>query len=271
MQRNVFFAAAVLFFAVIGTSSNAEGKSVEELKKAGDFRGLVAMLGDHRALVRREAALALPGVVDKVKDPAALNPIIGRLIHVRLQDPWKTTREYSGRALMNALSKTKDQVVLSNALQPFVDALAYGEVELDRRRYAAVALSGIVYKLDRVDLLRSRIPDLLSATFKDPDEGVREYAGRALQHALHKLDHEPTLASAAHPLAAQLNSKDLRARRYSAVMLSGLVRKINDRGTLKSLLARITPAATKDPDKEVREYAGRAMRHIQHVLKEEKK
>jgi hypothetical protein len=77
---------------------------------------------------------------------------------------------------MNALSKTEDQVVLSNALQPFVDALADGEVELDRRRYAAIALSGVVYKLQRVDLLRPRIADLLSATFNDPDEQVRELA-----------------------------------------------------------------------------------------------
>ena len=59
---------------------------------------------------------------------------------------------------------------------------------MDRRRYAAVALSVVVMKLERVDLLRPRISDLLSATFKDPDEGVREYAGRVLQHTLQKLD-----------------------------------------------------------------------------------
>ena len=82
-----------------------------------------------------------------------------------------------------------------------------------------------------------------------------------------KLDHEPTLTIAAHPLAAQLDSKDLHFRSYSAVMLSMVVGKIKDRGTLKSLLGRITLAATKDRDKGVREYAGRAMRHIQQVLK----
>lgn len=49
-----------------------------------------------------------------------------------------------------------------------------------------------------------------------------------------------------------------------------LVRKIRDRDTLKSLLGRVTTAATKDRDKGVREYAGRAMHHIQHVLKEQK-
>ena len=41
-------------------------------------------------------------------------------------------------------------------------------------------------RLERVDLLRPRIPELLAATFKDPDEGVRKYAERALQHTLHE-------------------------------------------------------------------------------------
>jgi hypothetical protein len=49
------------------------------------------------------------------------------------------------------------------------------------------------------------------------------------------------------------------------------VRKIEDRDTLKSLLDHITPAATKDRDAVVRDYAGRALHHIQQVLKEEKK
>ncbi len=268
-QRVALWLVAVIFTAT-GVGNTAQGKSVEELKKAGDFRGLVAKLGDHRAQVRRDAAVALPGIVDKVKNPDALKPIIGRLIDVRFRDPWKSTREYSGRALMNALNKTKDQVVLSNSLQPLVDALNQGQVDVERRRYAAVALSVVVMRLERVDLLRPRIDDLLSSTFKDPDAGVRKYAERALQHTLMKLDHEPTLTIAAHSLAARLESKDPHFRSYSAVMLSMVVRKIKDRDTLKSLLTRITPAATKDSDKGVRDYAGRAMRHIQNELKEKK-
>ncbi len=262
---------ALWLIAVAGASSHAHGQSVEELKKAGDLRGLVAKLGDRRAAVRSEAALALPGVVEKVKDPAALNPFIGRLIDVRFRDPWKITREYSGRALMAALNRTKNQVVLNNAVQPLVDALDRHQVDLERRRYAAVALSVVVMRLERVDLLRPRIAELLAATFEDPDAGVRKYAERALQHTLMKLDHEPTLTIAAHPLADKLDSKDLHFRSYSAVMLSMVVRKIKDRDTLKSLLGRITTAATKDRDKGVRDYAGRAMHHIRHVLKEEKK
>ena len=58
---------------------------------------------------------------------------------------------------MYALNRTKDQVVLSNALQPLLDALDQGQVDLERRRYAAVALSTVVMRLERVDLLRPRI------------------------------------------------------------------------------------------------------------------
>ena len=57
--------------------------------------------------------------------------------------------------------------------------------------------------------------------------------------------------------------------KYSAVTPSMVVRKTKDRETLKSSLGRITTTATKDRDKGVRDYAGRAMHHIQHVLKEE--
>jgi len=70
---------ALWLVAVAGAGSQAQGQSVEELKKAGDLRGLVTKLGDRRAAVRSEAAFALPGVVEKVKDPAALEPSGGAL------------------------------------------------------------------------------------------------------------------------------------------------------------------------------------------------
>ena len=260
----------VLLIVVIGVSNSALGKTVEELKKAGDLRGLVAKLSDRQAAVRRDVAVALPGVAEKVKDPAVLNSVIARLINVRMSDPWKSTREYSGRALMYALNKTKDQRVLNDSVSPLIDALDRGQVEVDRRRYAAVALSVVVMRLEQVDALRPRFTELVSSALQDPDEGVRKYAERALQHTLQKLDDEPTLTIAARPLAEQLSSKDPHARGYSAVMLSSVVRKIKDRNTLKSLLGPVT-VASKDREKGVREYAGRAMRHIQNALKPKKK
>jgi uncharacterized membrane-anchored protein YjiN (DUF445 family) len=168
---------------------------------------------------------------------------------------------------MHVLNKTKDQKLLSDAVEPLLDGLNHQQVEVDRRRQASVCLSSIVMRLQRVDLLHSHVPELLTATFVDPDDGVREYAGRALQHTLQKLDHEPTLILAAQGLAAQLKSDNARAQSDSAVMLSGVVRKINDPATLKNLLGKITTAVNEDADSGVRDYANRAMRHIQRVLK----
>lgn len=121
-------------------------------------------------------------------------------------------------------------------------------------------------RLDSVDRLQPRITELLASALTDPDEGVRKYAERALQHTLQKLQDEPTLIIAARALAPRLEHEDADARGYAAVMLSGVVRRIEHRATLKGLQSRLTAAATKDRDKGVREYAGRAMRHIQQVL-----
>lgn len=77
-RKRVALLLIVVVATMISASNTAQAKTVEELKKAGDFRGLVAKLEDHRATVRRDAAVALPGVVGKVKNPAALNLIIGR-------------------------------------------------------------------------------------------------------------------------------------------------------------------------------------------------
>ena len=261
-----FRKSMVLLIVLIGVNSNALGKTVEELKKAGDLRGLVAKLSDRQASVRRDAAVALPGVAEKVKDPATLNSVVGRLIEVRMSDPWKSTREYSGRALMYALNKSKDQGVLNNSVSPLLDALDRGQVDLERRRYASLALFSVVMRLERVDQLRPRFSELLSSALKDPDEGVRKYAERALQHTLQKLNDEPTLTIAAQSLAGQLDDKNVASRSYAAVMLSGVVRKIKDPRTLKGLLGPVT-TASKDRDKGVREYAGRSLQHIQSQLK----
>lgn len=69
------------------------GKSLEELKKSGDLRGLVAKLKDEQAVVRSQAAVALPGVVDRVKDTGVLDSVVAPLIEARFRDPWKGTRE----------------------------------------------------------------------------------------------------------------------------------------------------------------------------------
>lgn len=248
-------------------------QEIEKLKKAGDIRGLFAKLSDPRGGVRSQAAFAMRQIVSKVKDPATLDPMIGRLIEVGFRDPWKSTRENCCGILEHLLSRTENQTVLRNTIQPIFDALPHGQVDSGRRHYAATLLYVVTRRLDRVDeLMRPRLPQLLSAKFNDPYEHVREYTGRALSHVLNKTDDESALSKAAHHFVSdrQLQSKDLQARRYSAAQLYNLSRKIKDHPTLRALLGRIT-TATKDRDERVRQDAGRAMRQIQNALAQKKK
>jgi HEAT repeat protein len=259
----------MLLIAVVVTDNVVQAKTIEELKKAGDVRGLVAKLDDPQGDVRRRAAFAMRQIVTKVKDPANLDPLIGRLIEVAFHDLWKSTRGDCSGILEHLLKKTEDQAVLRNTLQPIFDALPHGQVDASRRHYAATLLYVVGRRLDCVDdLMKPRIPELLTATFNDPNEHVRDYTGRALSNVLNKIDDEAALSKAAHHFVAnrQLKSKDLRARRYSAEQLYNLVRKIKKHPTLRALQGRIA-AATKDRDERVRESAGRALRQIENGLK----
>lgn len=254
---------------LIAVGGNADGKTVEELQKAGDMRGLVALLSDPQGGVRRRAAFAMRQIVGDVKDPKTLDPLIGRLVEVAFHDPWKSTRGDCSGTLEHLLKKTENQTVLRGTIQPILDALPHSQVDASCRHYAATLLYLVTRRLDNVgEVLGPHIPEMLSAVYSDPNEHVREYVGRALGNVLNKIDDEKTLSSVAHYMVADqwLKSGDVRARRYSAEHLYNLVRKIKDQPTQRALLGRIT-AATNDPDERVREAADRAMRHIHNVLK----
>jgi len=168
-------------------------------------------------------------------------------------------------------------VVLSNAVQPLVDALDQGQVDLERRRYAAVALAVVVMRLERVDLPRPRAADLLAATFKDPDPGVRDYAGRAMHHIQHVLKEEkrsatpaagtsgtkagdlPAAARNAAPrgmekpnklsdwrgLVAKLNDKNPAVRRQAAFALQRVVQDVKSEAEVKRFLPPLVAATLK--------------------------
>jgi hypothetical protein len=107
---------------------------------------------------------------------------------------------------------------------------------------------------------------LLSATIDDPSEDVREYAGRALKSALPRIRDKMILHSGALALAGSLHRRDAKRRQYAAVLLSWLVPKVTELNTLRAISDRVAEAAQRDPDEKVREYAGRAARHIQQQL-----
>jgi HEAT repeat protein len=110
------------------------------------------------------------------------------------------------------------------------------------------------------------MPTLLSATIDDPNEGVREYAGRALKSALPSIRDENVLHVGAITLAKTLQHKDTKRRQYAAVLLSWLVPRLTEVDTLRAISEHVSTAAQRDRNGNVREYAGRAARHIKQEL-----
>lgn len=147
-----------------------------------------------------------------------------------------------------------------------VDTLNASEVEEKRRRYCAVQLSRVIPKIQHEPLLVQSVPMLLSATLDDPNDHVREYAGRALKSALPRIRDREVLHTGSVALAKALSHKDAKRRRYAAVLLAWLVPKVTELDTLRAISDRVSDAAQEDRNKDVREYAGRAARHIQQRL-----
>ena len=88
----------------------------------------------------------------------------------------------------------------------------------------------------------------------------------ALKSALPRIRDNEVLHSGAIALARTLQHQDAKRRQYAAVLLSRLVRKVTDLGTLRAISDRVSEAARKDRNDDVREYAGRAARHIKQQL-----
>ena len=105
------------------------------------------------------------------------------------------------------------------------------------------------------------------ARLDDPSEGVREYAGRALKSALPRIRDNNVLHSGSIALAKALQHEDAKRRRYAAVLLSWLVAKVTELETLRAISGHVSEAAQRDPDETVRDYAGRAARHIKQQLR----
>ena len=158
-RKNVVLSLIAVIVTTFGASNTAQAKTVEELKKAGDIRGLVAKLDDPQGEVRRRAAFAIRQIVGDVKNQAELDAIIGRLVEVAFHDPWKSTRGDCSGTLEHLLKKTENQAVLRKTIQPIFDALRHSQVDVSRRHYAATMLYLVTRKLDGVDdLMRPANP-----------------------------------------------------------------------------------------------------------------
>jgi hypothetical protein len=242
------------------------GQDVDRLKQSKDVTGLIRLLRHRDGQVRSSAAVALSQVIREVEGSKSLAAHVLPLVDVTLRDPYSTVREYAGRALQHCLQNVTNASVLRGAVPPLVDTLHATEVEEKRRRYSAVQLSRVIPQIQYEPLLVQSVPMLLSATIDDPNEDVREYAGRALKSALPRIRDNKVLHSGTVTLAGTLQHKDTKRRQYAAVLLSWLVPKVTELDTLRAISVRVSEAARRDRDDDVREYAGRAARHIKQQL-----
>lgn len=260
--------AAILAGLAVGASP-AHADETGDLISARNLPGLVRMLEHPDGRVRSRAAVALSGIVPEHEDSETLAPHVPRLLEATLRDPYATVREYAGRALRHALRHVQRPALLMAAVAPLIDQVQAGEVDDKRRLFAAVELSSLIPRIENEGLLTESIPRLLTATLDDPYDRVREYAGRALRSALQRSQDAEVLHAATVALAATLTHADENRRRYAAVTLSGLVQRIERLETLQTVASRVRDGSQSE-DGTVKEYAGRATRHIDQRIKSAK-
>ncbi|MEQ8789061.1 MAG: hypothetical protein RIC55_22305 [Pirellulaceae bacterium] len=130
------------------------------------------------------------------------------------------------------------------------------------RSSSAVALSGTIREIDDSKTLAHFVLPLVDVTLRDPYSTVREYAGRALQHCLQNVDDVSILRGAVPPMVDALNAAEVEEtrRRYCAVQLSRVIPQIDYEPLLVQSMPPLLSATIEDPNADVREFAGRALK-----------
>ena len=257
--------ATLLLLTVSLLPASARADDLATMIRNRDVPALTMTLKHRDGRIRSEAAVALARIAVEFDDADLFTPLAPHMLDATIRDPYATVREYAGRAFRHAVKHVEQPAVLKGSVSRLVDALEAGEVDDKRRLYAAVALWELVPRVENEALLVESTPRLLAATIDDPHERVREYAGRALRSTLERVRDADTLSSATIALAAALGHEDVRRRHYAAVTLSGLVSRVERPATLRTVAGRVRTGA-RDEDATVKEYAGRALRHIEKQL-----
>lgn len=125
----------------------------------------------------------------------------------------------------------------------------------------------LIPRITHEPLLNESIPRLQSAALDDPHDRVREYAGRAYKSAIMRSRDEQLMHNAATALTWALSHDDLNRRQYSAVLLSGLVKRIESPDTLRAVVGQIRESA-QSKDTTVAHFAGRALRDVEQRLQQ---
>ena len=265
-------------FATIGylltflpvTADETVTDGIKRMERSKDVSGLTRLLRHPDGTVRSSAAVSLSNAIRGVKNPEALSLLARTHLDSALRDPFSTVRHHSGRAFQHSIRATKNQSVLRGCVPPLVDVLHGSEVEETRRRFASVMLAELIPMVESRFTLEASSPKLLFAALDDPDEQVREYAGRALVSCLKRIGSKDLLGSAAIRLTKGLAEKDQKRRLFCAVLLSGIVQKL-DESTLKRIAEPLQSRLKTERDPRIRDYIGRAARDVGRMLEPDPK
>ena len=242
-----------------------------ELTDRGDIEGLTKLLRDRDGTLRSSAAIELSNAIRAINEEVRLKPLVRQHLESALRDPYQTVREHAGRSFQQSMRNISHQPTLQSLVPILADSLHSKEVEVKRRRFAAVMLAELTPRIENANSMRLSLTKILDSTLNDPDEQTREYSGRAAQVSLRKITIQITLAEAAKTLTNTLNSKESQRRKFAAIQLSGLVPKLTDKKILRHIAPTIENVAQSDPDPTIREYVSRAARDLQNKAVENKK
>ena len=253
-----------------GVLFGSERENTRELANKGDIESLTNLLRHPDGVLRSSAAVELSNAIRSIKTEKRLIPLVRQHLESALRDPYQTVREHAGRSFQHSMRNISQQHILQSLVSTLADTLHSKEVEVKRRRYAAVMLAELMPRIENPVTMRSVLTRILDSTLNDTDEQTREYSGRAVQVSLRKITYPDALSEAAKTLTNTLKSKESLRRQYAAIQLSGLVQKLEDERVCRHIAPAIEAAATSDPDSTIREHAGRADRFLKKRLEPKK-
>lgn len=201
--------------------------------------------------------------ISKIKDKKVLRSMIQPLNTATDQAGSMKARDFAGFALRSVLRKTDDQEVIIPVIRSSLAGLEHKNRTM--RIFYAHTLHENAIKVKDKALLASMLSPLTAASLRMEDSqkkglGASGLAYSALKQVLDKVDDQAALTSIIEPMAEALKAKDIKSRRYAAhaVMLFGS--KVKDKEALAPLLQPLITVHSNDPDKNVRESAGRALK-----------
>jgi HEAT repeat protein len=237
-------------------------REIATLKQAGNCRGLAAKLKDNSPAVRRQAALALQQIVQRVSSSAELKQLLPPLVAATLNDSSPQVRQHARFALRDVLSRVEDDAALIPVAQSFLAGLNHKDATM--RTCYAHTLYENVSKIENKTVLVQMVRPLTAAALIVGDSGdgglkAPDLAYMALKQVLDVVDDQAALKSIVLPMAEALKADEAKRRSHAAHAVMLFAHKVKDKAALWPLVQPLVTAHFHDPDPTARRCAGLAL------------